>query len=777
MWNLTVKKIGKNFKKFNLLIESTIYLICAFQLIQLIIDYTKYEMNNEYRAKDHLKDITFTFCIEPDNLFFIRAYLKIDEQKLDKKNALFNSNRNFRGNYCYTYNTIENYTNKFDSKTQSRTAKTSLFGFHNYPFKITIIGHLSKVPSHFGKIYIVKPKKLKLTRYNIQSEYSMRRLLPWPFEHNCYDYDSPTSKFKSREYCYLDIMRKLELKYCKVNKYWTVNVKYEKNITQCIKPNFILLNKLCKINCLDISTDYTFVKNDVFDYTLNKMRHYTLIIVFHDDIKRRLYLEYSPKFTKIQLFSTLGGLLGMWLGVTINNLVIIFIELIYKVYSRLNILVPTFSIRKIKFYLTSIILILLTLNLWQLIIQFSSGHTITKIDIVNDVDWPFFSIAERLNILDKTCEPFLNQMFTNYTNLTQIIFNYYKQDKIYNGKYKNFHEFKKELILEYGYEYFQNIYPESLGILSCTIINKNNNLINCKNIIKIILQIKELEILTLYRFSISSLHQKIDKNSIKKIIIFLNGEKCFVKTLLIREDNIDRYKFFFTSGLEMSIKFQKTLLLKSFSSLNKECISMIENKFYDINDCRMKFTNNYLINKLKFNCMPRDRIEFYNDDLKLFGNKFCHRNNSNQSYSTGNFEMFINQNCPLPCENEFLSIECKQKKFSDDKIKINIIPKSNLKPIFTHSLSMDYNNFIYDLGGTIGMWIGWSALTIPIYIYENFKKLNVQIFRYYSLKIWKIMFIVLNYLSIKSILFFKYLINLFQSYKNINLFSCILKIG
>ena len=73
----------------------------------------------------------------------------------------------------------------------------------------------------------------------------------------------------------------------------------------------------------------------------------------------------------------------------------------------------------------------------------------------------------------------------------------------------------------------------------------------------------------------------------------------------------------------------------------------------------------------------------------------------------------LRESCPIPCENEFVSADIDQKPHHDI-IKINLIPKFNSKPKFIYHLSMDYNNLIYDLGGNIGIWIRWSALTIPI---------------------------------------------------------------
>ena len=49
-------------------IKLTIYFLCVYQYIQLVIDYTKFEMNNEYRLKYFVEDITLTFCIDHDKL-------------------------------------------------------------------------------------------------------------------------------------------------------------------------------------------------------------------------------------------------------------------------------------------------------------------------------------------------------------------------------------------------------------------------------------------------------------------------------------------------------------------------------------------------------------------------------------------------------------------------------------------------------------------------------------------------------------------------------------
>ena len=760
-------------KNINSIFETSIYLICACQVIQLVLDYTKFDMNNEYRAKDHIEDISFTFCIDQDNLLNINSDLEVDNEEIDIREALFIKKRYYSGKYCYSYTKNDNYTYKFISETKGYIVKYFYLDYKNHPFNTKLITHLDKIPLHFGKIFNLNPKKQEITLYNMQSEYSIRQLLPWPFEHNCYDYSSPTSKFKSREYCYLDVMSKLELKYCKVNKYWTTNEEFDKNLTQCIKPDLALLKKLCKINCLDVSTYYTFVKNDV-KFTKNSS-YYSLYIVYNDNIKRRFYLEYSPKFTKMQLFSTFGGLLGMWLGVSINNLIVILFEIIFKLYLKLKFEIPRINICKLNICLTFIIILLMIFDIKQLFMEFLSGKTITKFIITNEINWPDITMNKYFSSYGE-CEFNFDHLVRNYSNINEIVYENYPQFSNIDEKdeyiIKKFQRiFLKEIIHAYGFEHFRKqIFPE-IDSLSCTIIDINENFVDCKNIFKIAIQMNEDGFYLNYNFDKRSFYQNINFTSIKKIMIVHNVEMCFTKTLLIRENNRVKHYFYFNNGTEISIKFQKIILLNRSS--NKRCISMEQNKFYDFYDCRIKFMYNFLVNNLKFNCMPRNLKIFYVDDLKLLV-RFCHPNITLKPYITN----LMTESCPIPCENEFLTAEVNQKSHLD-KIKINLIPKSNLKPIFRHSLSMDYNNLIYDLGGTIGMWIGWTALTIPIYIYEKFKNLNFQIICYHFLKIWNIMLIILHYLLFKSILFFKYLINLFQNLiniiKNINLFSCILK--
>ena len=171
----------------------------------------------------------------------------------------------------------------------------------------------------------------------------------------------------------------------------------------------------------------------------------------------------------------------------------------------------------------------------------------------------------------------------------------------------------------------------------------------------------------------------------------------------------------------------------------------------------------FLLNKFKLDCMPRDLPIFDLDNLKLFGNKFCKQ--GEHLYKNLTIE-FSNKTdiCPWPCDIEFISADSIEKLSPGIRL-VNFMPKPNLKTIFTYHLSMDFNNFIYDVGGTIGMWIGYSAITPPMYlykIYEILKNLRYQAIRTYFIRIFDSLLLILEIIKLKTLIFCEYLTHQFK---------------
>ncbi len=86
--------------------------------------------------------------------------------------------------------------------------------------KMRAIIHQTKTPPHsFGERFVQKTKRYYVMNFQPTKE----QLLPFPYQTNCYSYDRnsiDTNAHKSREYCILDYMQKLEYEKYKCNRKW-----------------------------------------------------------------------------------------------------------------------------------------------------------------------------------------------------------------------------------------------------------------------------------------------------------------------------------------------------------------------------------------------------------------------------------------------------------------------------------------------------------------------------------------------------------------------------
>lgn len=102
------------------------------------------------------------------------------------------------------------------------------------------------------------------------------------------------------------------------------------------------------------------------------------------------------------------------------------------------------------------------------------------------------------------------------------------------------------------------------------------------------------------------------------------------------------------------------------------------------------------------------------------------------SNKTLNYELlelcldFYEDNCVI----DLLDFNTYSRPHSDsNSTQINIIAKNNLIVEYKHKYEMDYNDWVYNSGGIIGMWFGWSALSITdllIYFNNSFSRLLAQ---------------------------------------------------
>ena len=357
----------------------------------------------------------------------------------------------------------------------------------------------------------------------------------------------------------------------------------------------------------------------------------------------------------------------------------------------------------------------------------------------------------------------------NHSKIREKIGRNFTELEILTDEKRFINPFFKEIILEYGFDYFKKqIFPNLTNIQSCSIIDTYGDSVNCQNNSDIIFAINDNIIQIFHYLKNQLIFAKIKPNNIAKIVMQFNVDDCWKPTILLHENSKKKYHWTINTGLEIDVKFQSILLQKSLTSYKETCVVLNKNSTYSkyLGDCRNKLFIDILLNKWKFDCLPRNIPSIHLDDLKLFGNKFCKEDKLLSKNHLTYYSEMIPKVCPLPCSIEFVSADVIEKPLTD-LIRVNFIPKSNPKPIFTYYLSMDFNNFIYDVGGNIGMWIGYSAITPSLYLYEISKNLSYQQIQIYFFRIINLIVIKLTIIKVKSILFFKYIFHQLKMFINI----------
>jgi len=100
--------------------------------------------------------------------------------------------------------------------------------------------------------------------------------------------------------------------------------------------------------------------------------------------------------------------------------------------------------------------------------------------------------------------------------------------------------------------------------------------------------------------------------------------------------------------------------------------------------------------------------------LKYSGYRFCADNSIvNDFYNNtiyGKIKGMCSQLIPEFCRYIPLQINVLKVKSNLSYTQINLIPNHYIEPQITEQLAMDYNDLIYNIGGTVGMWMGLSML-------------------------------------------------------------------
>ena len=580
-----------------------------------------------------------------------------------------------------------------DTRNISNEKTITVYLHTNFYNKVDVFFHPGYTPSHFQR----KSFSAKLpSMIYVELRKTMITSLPSPYSTDCFDYSSNALNKvwpKSQTDCKLEYMRRKERRICGQNYHWIqYSNKFNKgnltsrsaqhNCTANATGDF-LLNKTCKSQC----------EETIFEsyLTVSKLANYHYIIIsisaaktFYKDIK------YVGKMDLITYFSSFGGLISMWMGLS----AVLMTDVLYKYLNRFLIFIYYSNIkhsinrfRKYTKHITLvcklIFLLLMCYQVYDITQNYLEYEKATKIAFLEkytfpkmafDLVFPSNEILNLRSIIRKIkCKIYIDQisidcpspkvLFQLENGNTIIYLSFFNQKF---GKYLNAHHAGK--IKKINIE-FKNLYPEVVFFFFTNQLQSiGRPVYTSMNSIK------------LYKIN----NFFIESNNYRRITLE-NGAKCRNRESVLFSD--------FTFDYLLIDCYLKAInsTLKCLQKQNE--LFLVEPDSYKIN----------------INFCP-DHIQLYaNTTIKIF----------DECYDT------LRPDCEMQLfnvHNTVLNIETK------DSTEINIIPVNTIMTQYTEKYRMSFNDLIYEIGGIIGVWFGWSLITpseiIPMLILKFKRILN-----------------------------------------------------
>ncbi|CAL1284915.1 unnamed protein product [Larinioides sclopetarius] len=170
-------------------------------------------------------------------------------------------------------------------------------------------------------------------------------VLPYPYQTNCKNYSQlkeiRTRSKQTQEGCMSECCVKLHVKYCnctvhRLSLIYDIRTCWKNEEEQCLKDHDQIAKDLCypqcRMSCTKITYAYMSVDSftlqqgacsdvDMFNRTLSKEDEENLIClrVYYASADSEVY-RHVPKYNGIQVFSIIGGYIGLWLGVSLLDI-------------------------------------------------------------------------------------------------------------------------------------------------------------------------------------------------------------------------------------------------------------------------------------------------------------------------------------------------------------------------------------------------------------------------------------------------------------------------
>ncbi|GFQ67174.1 hypothetical protein TNCT_479981 [Trichonephila clavata] len=181
--------------------------------------------------------------------------------------------------------------------------------------------------------------------YNYGIRESIVHVLPYPYQTNCKNYtmlrEIRTKSKQTQEGCMSECCANLHVHYCnctvhRLSLIYDIRTCWKREEKQCLKNHDQIAKDLCypqcRMPCTKITYAYISVDSftlqqgtcadvDMFNRTLSAedKRNLICLRVFYASADSEVY-RHVPKYNGIQVFSIIGGYIGLWLGVSLLDI-------------------------------------------------------------------------------------------------------------------------------------------------------------------------------------------------------------------------------------------------------------------------------------------------------------------------------------------------------------------------------------------------------------------------------------------------------------------------
>jgi hypothetical protein len=445
--------------------------------------------------------------------------------------------------------------------------------------------------------------------------------------------------------------------------------------------------------------------------------------------KHEILFTYLPKMNLIEYLCSVGGLISIWFGISVYDLVLIFAKESKKIFLLLLVSI------KCRFFITGIVKF--KENITSKVNQIFSSITIIVfsvlmlIQIIAIISSYFdFEIVTRFDVQQIKLIPNvlfkflpmpnnLSDLYEIYPQMEQVIdeteeYKSFTESVEYLKVTEQYRKYFVQLLIDNRLNDFHRISQTNNFIKSCQI--KIFDEIELKNCTIGELGISDLEYHLMYhyiniRFDFSKL---VHKNKVEKITFRLNSppNQMTATFYLTFTQSIPKSKVLIKFNAKTTVSFS-TFSVKKLRSNEIKCISEENQKdfsedYFDfcVYDCVVDKVNQLC------GCVPVNDVPFFFSKNFFKNNyKFCENCSLSLNNSTvSSIENQCNKTCKRKCNSLYFDTKIQVSNHVSNKTILEIIPTKTLRMAYIETLKTDLNKLFYNCGGVLGLWFGITPI-------------------------------------------------------------------